>query len=293
MVRKSENIQKVNFKSDILQLGFEIMTLNHFYSLPDKNREFAHIVNFHVILFVTQGEGKHQIDFNTYSYEKNTVLFINKGQEHKWIEYQNTQGFIILFTEDFLRKNQVKFKDLSYSFPYNSYLYKPFFTLEKATLNSFQTLATYLYEEYKLPNSQQKSEILQCLLRTFLLKIKSNKPLDKTTASAAQKELFIQFQKMIDDKINQSRNVKDYCKWLSVSYKKLNEACKVFTQNTAKNFIDQILLLKAKQLVVANQKSISEIAFSLSFQEPTNFTKFFKKHTSYSPKEFQKITLFS
>ncbi|MGB0879200.1 MAG: AraC family transcriptional regulator [Polaribacter sp.] len=291
-MKKPNKIELVNFKSDILELGFEIVDLDYFYTLfEDERREKAHIINFYIIMFITNGKGKHQIDFNIYNFEKNNILFINKGQLHKWIDYKNAKGFLILFTETFLQKNQVKFKDLSYSFPYNSYLYKPFLTINKGEVNSIRTLISYLYEEYNSPQNEQKSEILQCLLRTFLLKIKRNKPLNKTNANAGQKELFIQFQKMIDDKINQSRNINDYCKWLSISYKKLNETSKTFTQSTAKNFLDQVLLLKAKQFLVDNKRSISEIAYLLSFEEPTNFTKFFKKHTTYSPKEFQKTVL--
>lgn len=287
-MKTQNNIELVTFKSDILDIGFEIVALSEFYKKIDKNRQIPHIVNFYVILFITDGNGIHEVDFKTYDYQKNNAIFINKGQQHRWIEYENTQGFIIIFTEKFLQKNQVTFKDLSYSYPYNSYLYKPLLSFNATSVNSFQTLVTYLYEEYKTPDYQQKSEILQCLLRTFLLKIKSNQPVNKTDFNTEQKELFIQFQKIIDNKISKSRNVNDYCKWLEVSYKKLNEACKMVTQNTAKNFIDQVLLLKAKQLLTDNKQSISEIAYLLSFEEPTNFTKFFKKHTNFSPKEFQK-----
>lgn len=284
---KKKEMELVTFRSEILTLGFEVISLKHFYKRPDPNRHIPHIVNFHVVMFITEGTGKHEIDFNTIEYDKNHVVFINKGQVHRWLEYQNTNGFIILFTEDFLFKNQITFKDLSYSFPFNSFLYEPSISLDTVQSKSFITLIQYLYQEYHQPFTPHKEEILQCLLRTFILKIKSKKPIQREEVKGDQEELFIRFQKMIDLKIQESRNINDYCLWLSTSYKKLNQTCKALTKNTAKAFLDQIIILKAKKFLIEGEKSISEIAYLLGFEEPTNFTKYYKKHTSISPKEFQ------
>ncbi len=288
-MEESKNTEVLSFKKNVENVGFEIIRLSEFYSRIDKNRQRAHIINFYAVLCITEGNGVHEINFESYPYDRDSLLFINKGQHHKWVDYENTKGYIIVFTETFLANNQLKFRDLSYSFPYNIYLYKPYLKLNAKIAPSFLNLIDFLYAEYQLPESEEKDEILQCLLRTFLLKIKSEKPVDEQYSNVLQKELFIRFQKMIDQRLHQSRNVNDYCNWLSVSYKKLNECCKAFTTKTAKNFVDSILLLKAKQLLVENKNSISQIAYLLSFEEPTNFAKFFKKHTHYTPKEFREL----
>jgi AraC-like DNA-binding protein len=46
-------------------------------------------------------------------------------------------------------------------------------------------------------------------------------------------------------------------------------------------------MLEAKRLLAHTHKSVKEIGFSLGFQEPTNFTKYFRKHTGLSPVEFR------
>lgn len=287
-MKNKNDTKSIDFKSDIVNLGFEIVELKSFYNVGHSSIKLARVINFYVILFITQGKGIHEIDFETYEYNKDNILFINKGQEHRWIEYENSNGYLLIFTEKFLEKHQVKFKDLSYWFFDTSYLYKPILHFNKEISQPLQTLLKSLYIEYNLPFSKHKDEILQCLFRTFLLKVNTNLPQSKIDASEEQKEIFINFHNTIDIKINQSRNINDYCKWLKIPYKKLNETCKIFTNNTAKNHLDTMLLLKAKQLLIDNKKNISEISFLLGFYEPTNFTKFFKKHTSYSPKEFKK-----
>ena len=74
---------------------------------------------------------------------------------------------------------------------------------------------------------------------------------------------------------------------LSVSTKHLNGIVKEFTLNTAKHFIDNFVILEAKRAIVSSNYSLKEIGYIVGFDEVTNFTKFFKKHTGITPKQFK------
>lgn len=289
MESNKSNMKTIDFRTDFLDLGFEIRTLEDFYSaLAHKITNNRHIINFYVMMFITDGNGVHEIDFKKYEYKANNIIFIRRGQEHSWLEFIKTKGYIILFTKEFLNENQIKFKDIVYSFPYNSYIYKPILKILNSNyINSYKTLISYLYEEYMMSENPQKGEILQCLLRTLLLKINIHKPMSNNLGNDEQKTLFINLQKLLDSEIIISRNAKDYSHKLGVSFKKLNTICNLFTNKSAKEFIDEVLILKAKQMLINNHCAVNQVAYSLGFDEPTNFTKFFKKHTSLSPKEFQ------
>jgi AraC family transcriptional activator of pobA len=91
---------------------------------------------------------------------------------------------------------------------------------------------------------------------------------------------------VLNENIALTRNAKDYCNNLNVSYQKLNLTCKTLTNKTVKEFIDDFLLLKAKRLLSESDVIISQVAYNLGFDEPTNFTKFFKKHTNQTPRSF-------
>ena len=88
--------------------GFDILTLNQLFS---KGRNFGfsldkpHRVTFFHIMFITLGTGIHYIDFQPFPYSKNTLLFISKGQVHSFEIRSDTDGFLILFTEEFLLRN--------------------------------------------------------------------------------------------------------------------------------------------------------------------------------------------
>jgi AraC family transcriptional activator of pobA len=56
---------------------------------------------------------------------------------------------------------------------------------------------------------------------------------------------------------------------------------------TAKEFIEEQVILEAKRLLAQGSRPIKEIAYELGFSEPTNMVKFFKKHTHTTPAAFR------
>lgn len=283
----SNQIKEYTFREEIEKIGFEIVTLNYFFNENSKLEIVKpHRINFYAILFITKGEGMHSIDFKEYKYKKGSVLFIEKNQVHAWIKSKDIEGFIILFTSEFLFRNQVIFNDISYSYPFNTSLYKPVINLEDDDYTSFYALINYLFQEYYIANTAVKQEILQNLLRTILLKIQSFPVKEKKDIDADKKDLFIRFQKLLEEMFSQTRNAKDYCTALNVSYRTLNTTCKTLTNKTVKEFIDAFLILQAKRWLSEGENNISEISYLLGFDELTNFTKFFKKHTNLTPKAF-------
>jgi len=55
----------------------------------------------------------------------------------------------------------------------------------------------------------------------------------------------------------------------------------------AMSLIHLYLVSEAKNLLVAGDRSISEIAFQLGFENPPYFSGLFKKETGISPKDFK------
>ena len=75
---------------------------------------------------------------------------------------------------------------------------------------------------------------------------------------------------------------------MDVSYKHLNEICKSVTGSTAKEVIDNLLILESKRHLAVSDISIKELSYEVGFDEPTNFVKYFKRHTQQSPAQFRK-----
>jgi AraC-like DNA-binding protein len=71
----------------------------------------------------------------------------------------------------------------------------------------------------------------------------------------------------------------------------LNTICREFTSLSAKQFIDQWLVLEIKRQLASSGLSIKEIAHQAGFSEPTNLVKFFKQRTGQTPASFRQAHL--
>lgn len=288
----SKKLAEYNFRPDFEDLGFEIISLHDFQKRNYPKISIPHKINFYNILFITEGTGNHYINFNSYPIKRGSLLFIGKNQVHSWEKNDQIQGYIILFTERFLYHNQLEFNELMYGYPYNINLYSPLAQTSPKDFLSLSSLTNFMYQEYNTaPNTPSKEEVLQCLLRVLILKIQSQTQHNENLVDANLKKLFIDFQKLLNQNSTFTRNVKDYCKMLNVSYHQLNLACKTLVNQTAKAFIDDMVILNAKKLLADPIHNTNEIAYLIGFDEPSNFIKFFKKHTGKTPKYFkEKIT---
>ncbi|MDD7914043.1 helix-turn-helix transcriptional regulator [Polaribacter ponticola] len=282
-----EEIPEYNFREEYEQLGFEIIKLEYFYSLHSiEERTNPHRLKFYALIYITKGRDTHIIDFTSHSYKEGSLIFVSKNQVHAWGKKNKIGGYIIFFTEAFLYKNQIQFNDLSYSYPYNYNLYSPVLQTKGIITKVFTQLIKLLYNEYNHSFKNIQEELLQCLLRVLILKIQDSTPSLINNASKETEALFVEFQKQLDQNISLTRNAIDYCNMLNVSYHQLNKTIKTLTNKTIKAFIDDFVILQAKRLLADPTNNANEVSYALGFEESTNFSKFFKKHTGIPPKLF-------
>ncbi|MCE7040399.1 AraC family transcriptional regulator [Dyadobacter sp. CY312] len=78
-----------------------------------------------------------------------------------------------------------------------------------------------------------------------------------------------------------------YADKLSVHINHLNKTLKLITAKTTTELINERILREAKILLKHTDWSISQIAFSLGFDESSHFSKFFKKQTGIAPSPFR------
>lgn len=83
------------------------------------------------------------------------------------------------------------------------------------------------------------------------------------------------------------RSAKDYADQLSIHVNYLNKQLKEVTGKTTTELILERIVKEAKILLKHTDWNISEIAYSLGFEEPAHFNHLFKKHTTLSPRAFR------
>jgi AraC family transcriptional activator of pobA len=74
---------------------------------------------------------------------------------------------------------------------------------------------------------------------------------------------------------------------LNISSKYLSDLLKQETGKTALELIHLYVISEAKNLLLSGEKSISEIAYQLGFENPPYFSRLFKMEVGISPTEFK------
>ncbi|MEM6801948.1 MAG: helix-turn-helix transcriptional regulator, partial [Bacteroidota bacterium] len=251
-----------------------------------------HRVNFHVLMIITAGQGYHTIDFTDYKYHKGVVLTIRKDQVHKFFRTGDTKGFLVVFTEDFIL-NFLKDNDAQKSLQlFNEALGSPKVELDESGFNDITQLVKHLEYEYLHVRDTYTTGLLRSTLHILITKIYRFKSHEETSV-LTKKYLqdFLEFQELVEKRCFQTKKVMDYAQELGFSTKKLNMVVQSIVQKPAKVFIDEILMLKIKRLLINSQLSIKEIAYMAGFDEPSNLFKFFKRYNQSTPENFRQAYL--
>ena len=104
---------------------------------------------------------------------------------------------------------------------------------------------------------------------------------------SAELDNLLLFKELLEKNFRKEKLVKRYANELNISEKLLHKATTQLIDKTPKQVIDERILLETKRLLVHSNLSIKEIAYDLGFEEPTNFIKYFRKHTNMTPAEFR------
>ena len=83
------------------------------------------------------------------------------------------------------------------------------------------------------------------------------------------------------------RSAKDFAEKLNVHPNHLNRAIKTVTGKTTTSHIAERLVNEAIALLKHTTWNISEISYSLGFEEPAHFNNFFKKQTNVTPRSYR------
>lgn len=96
------------------------------------------------------------------------------------------------------------------------------------------------------------------------------------------------FVKLVHLHYTQERSVSFYAEQLYISPKYLSLLVKEATGKSASRWIDEFVLMEAKNMLRFSGKNVQQVAYSLNFTNQSSFGKYFKHLTGMSPTEYQK-----
>ncbi|MFC3677189.1 helix-turn-helix domain-containing protein [Ferrovibrio xuzhouensis] len=96
------------------------------------------------------------------------------------------------------------------------------------------------------------------------------------------------FRTLLDRHYRSERMVAFYAGRLGVSETHLNRICRAAFATSALGAINRRLLLEATRDLTFTMMSVKEIAYSLGFEDPAYFTRFFTRHSGETPTAYRR-----
>jgi AraC family transcriptional regulator, transcriptional activator of pobA len=259
---------------------------------PMKSPNFR--TNYFTFLLITDGEGSYTIDGLFFDLNPVAFYFTNPGHLKSFEITKPWKGFILSVTENFIKKYFVG--DLYKEFPFLiSETSPPIKAVDEIKVNLYYRFESILKEYEGI--SPFKYQIITNLIIAFLFKVKEILELVPALQGKqfSYSPLVIKFYKFLDEhfravvsgKQKTLFNLNQIADKLFVNPDYLGSVVKKETGKSVTKWITEKIIAEAQSMLSNTNLTVAEIGYRLTFEDPTNFTKYFKKNTGFTPKEYR------
>lgn len=241
-----------------------------------------------------RGRNKAEYADKVFDIRESALLFATPRIPYRWLPQDaNQSGFFCIFTADFLAKNKVgvTLDDLPIFRPGAL----PVFQLTQDESGELEYIFQKMHRELAT-DYIYKYDLLRNLVLELIHYGQKLQPMSvlnsAQNASDRISSLFIellerQFPVELPQQRLGLRTAKDYADRLNIHVNHLNKVLKEITGHTTTDFISKRIIQEAKILLKQTDWNISEISYTLGYDDPAHFSHFFKKQTSFTPLAFR------
>ena len=246
-----------------------------------------HCHEFYELVYLTGGEGRHLIDFESYELEPPMFFFISPGQVHFWELLRPLEGFVMVFPEEFFIFPAFELYHAHAFAFFHNVGQAPYLCLEQRNAQTFGALVLAMEQEYNRAGLHHAS-VLRAYLHILIVHIQRLYiSTDRHVHSATASSMVRQFKQLVSENFRSERSVKNYAAKIGISASHLSDTIKVVTGLSPGRIIRQEIALEAKRLLAHTQLTAAEIGYHLNFEDPAYFGRFFKRESGQSPSAFR------
>jgi AraC family transcriptional regulator, transcriptional activator of pobA len=242
------------------------------------------------------GHNKAEYADKTIEIDKSALMFATPKIPYHWVpqgEFADQAGFFCLFTPDFLAQTQsgIILDDLPIFKPGGF----PCFNVSDKEKEEIEAIFKKMHAEMRSDYAFKYDLIRNYLMELIHYGQKLQPATDLYMERSAASRVSALFSELLERQFPiaspmqslKLRTAQDYANQLSIHVNYLNRVLKEQTGQTTKNLISSRIIQESKMLLKKSDWNISQISYSLGFEEVAHFSNFFKKQTNCSPLSFR------
>jgi len=268
-------------------------TYKNIFSLQTIQFETACVVNkpkqlnIYQIFWIKEGKGTYTIDFKSYTFNGNVLLFLSPGQVFTIDSEKIKEAYQLSFIKDFYCIQTHDAEIACNGILFNNVYDSPFIYPSEKESKKLDFIVDLLVEEFELAETAQY-DMLQSYLKQFIIQAVRLKKEEYHLIEETESKLFKDFSVLVELNFKKLHSVSDYANRLGISPKSLTKHLQKLGTETPSDFIKNRIITEAKRQLLYSNEAIKQISFDLGFNDPAYFSRYFTKATGISPIKFKK-----
>ena len=245
--------------------------------------------NLFQVLLIEKGEGEMSFETATVSFSAPAAILVPATTAHGFrFKPEVTDGWVVSFTEDVADalgdqsgEAMARLKMVAAD---------PLLPLaDAAEVKRLSALCADLKEETSLAREGFRLAMrgLLTLIVIEIVRLAVSRSRSGAVTLSRKDARVEELRRLLDEHFRKERLISFYAEKLAMTADRLNDHVKRATGVTAGHMIRQRVLTEAKRQLVFTSQAIHEIAYDLSFSDPSHFTRFFRKQTGMTPQAFR------
>lgn len=273
---------------------FNVFDIAKFYFSENPKCEMTYNRRLYYKISLIRGKNLVEYADKTVMIEKQGILFASPKIPYRFMaQDKNQEGIFCVFTKEFMSKSKIglNIDSLPIYQPNSDFVYQ----LDDNQYAEIEGIMKRMNQELS-SDYEFKYDMLRNILMQLIHTGQKLKPFESVSnpSNAANRitALFIellerQFPIENDAQKILLKNPVEFAKNLGVHTNHLNKVLKETTGRSTIEIINSRIAEEAKILLKQTPWNVSEISYSLGFDEVAHFSNFFKKHTQLSPLKYR------
>ncbi|MFV0575933.1 MAG: helix-turn-helix domain-containing protein [Vibrio sp.] len=238
-----------------------------------------HTHDFQELIIVSKGSGTHVINDVPDNLTQNHVCFVSPQDRHLFENVDNLFLSNILF-----RKDELKLPSGLNDYIPQGYSDNKGWHISHQAMQKVTNLVSHLDKE--VHQQQQDSEwMAQALFQQLIVELYRGKLAPVEQASMDDKAL--QVLDWIKANYHQEFTISEIADKFHLSSRTLSRKIKQMTQHSFNNYLHQVRINQALQLLQYSELSVTDIAFKVGYSDSNYFSTKFKKLMNKCPSEYR------
>lgn len=247
-----------------------------------------------VILMTLKGNLELEVNLTSFKLRPKSLLVVGPDRllQMKSVENQQLDAYILIISPDFIRDINLDMNVINLeNFTPNP---QPPLTLSEEESALMKRYFDLIHNNTRdNPDDIYVRSISRCLIAAAVYQLfqftAKNRAESVGERAVSRRSNYVKdFMRLLQEFHRMERSVSFYASKLCISPKYLSLVIKEATGKSAADWIDEFVILEAKNLLRFSSKNVQQVAYELNFSNQSSFGKYFKHITGMSPTEYQR-----